>query len=56
MESDNERLCAMEPCLQFEKYLPLAGLKLGTACSEKYLPPAGLKLGTARSAGQYFTC
>ena len=25
----NERLCAMEPCLHFEKILPLLGIELG---------------------------
>ena len=37
---DNERLCKeMEPCLQLKRFLP----------------QAGLKLGTARSAGQHLT-
>ena len=38
-EGDNDRLCTMEPHLWLERFLP----------------PAGLKLGTARSAGQCLT-
>ena len=38
--SDNERLCAMEPCLQLERFQP----------------PVGLRPGTARLADQGLTC
>ena len=38
-KGDNERLCALKPCL---------GLKI-------FLPPAGFKLGTAGSASQLLT-
>ena len=31
-DGDNERLCAMEPCLHIKRFLPL-GIKLGTARS-----------------------
>ena len=27
---DNERMCAMEPCLQWERFLPQAGLEART--------------------------
>ena len=30
---DNERLCAMQPCLRFEKFPSQAGLEPGTAGS-----------------------
>ena len=30
---DNDRLCAMEPCLQLERFLPQAGLQPETARS-----------------------
>ena len=30
---DNERLCAMEPRLRFEKFTPSAGLQSGTTIS-----------------------
>ena len=30
---DNERLCAMEPCLWLERFLPQAGLKRKTTRS-----------------------
>ena len=36
---DNERLCAMEPCLRLKKSSP----------------PADIELGTARSVGQRLT-
>ena len=32
-EVDNERLCAIDPCLRLERFPPLTGLKPGTAGS-----------------------